>query len=108
LRLVARHADACNLVGDPATVAHKLSVLREHCGFEGRDPATIEVTHFAPARVVDAGGTRSSAETGTAEEHIGRYRELAEAGVQTAIVALGDLQDDASVKRFAEVIAAFR
>jgi F420-dependent oxidoreductase-like protein len=108
LRLVARHADACNLVGDPATVAHKLTVLRRHCSTEGRDPASIEVTHFAPARVVDARGERSSADAGTVEEHIGRYRELAEAGVQTAIVGLGDPQDGASVKRFAEVIAAFR
>jgi hypothetical protein len=42
------------------------------------------------------------------EEHIGRYRELAEAGVQTAIVGLGDLEGGASVSGFAEVIAAFR
>jgi alkanesulfonate monooxygenase SsuD/methylene tetrahydromethanopterin reductase-like flavin-dependent oxidoreductase (luciferase family) len=31
LRLVARHADACNLQGDIATVRHKLAVLREWC-----------------------------------------------------------------------------
>ena len=29
LRLVAEHADACNLFGDPATVRHKVEVLRD-------------------------------------------------------------------------------
>jgi F420-dependent oxidoreductase-like protein len=44
LRLVATYADACNLFGDAATVAHKLDVLRRHCDDVGRDPAQIEVT----------------------------------------------------------------
>ena len=43
----------------------------------------------------------------TVEEHVGRYRELAEAGVQTAIVGLGDADGAESVRRFADVIAAF-
>ena len=38
LRLVATYADACNLFGDAATVAHKLDVLRRHCDDVGRDP----------------------------------------------------------------------
>jgi F420-dependent oxidoreductase-like protein len=108
LRLVARHADACNLFGDPAAVRHKLAVLREHCAAEGRDPATIEVTHFAPARVVPSEAERLGQGAGTAQEHIGRCRELAEAGVQTEIVGLSDAEGPASVERFADVIAAFR
>ena len=40
LRLVAAYADACNLFANPrdgaAAVAHKLSVLREHCATVGR------------------------------------------------------------------------
>jgi F420-dependent oxidoreductase-like protein len=45
LRLVARHADACNLFAtNPAEVAHKLEVLARHCDSEGRDPATVERT----------------------------------------------------------------
>jgi F420-dependent oxidoreductase-like protein len=110
LRLVARRADACNLFGDANTVRRKLAVLREHCEAEGRDPATIEVTHFAPARVVGSEAERSRAEDGTVEEHIGRYRELAEAGVQTAIVGLADVGGGgaAEVERFADVTAAFR
>jgi hypothetical protein len=38
---------------------------------------------------------------------VGRYRELAEAGVQTAIVGLGDAAGAASVRRLGEVVAAF-
>ena len=108
LRLVARHADACNLFGDPETVRHKLAVLREHCAAEGRDPAAITVTHLAAARVVAEGEPRDGPGAASAAEHVGRYRELAEAGVQTAIVGLGDADGPESVGRFAEVIAAFR
>jgi F420-dependent oxidoreductase-like protein len=109
LRLVARHADACNLVGDVERVRHKLQVLRKHCATEGRDPATIEVTHLAQARVVAAGETREGEGAATVEEHVGRYRELAEAGVETAIVGLADAENaPESVERFGEVVAAFR
>jgi F420-dependent oxidoreductase-like protein len=108
LRLVARHADACNLFGDPDTVRHKLAVLRDHCAAEQRDPATIAVTHFAPARVIGPAEAREGDGAGTVEEHVGRYRELAEAGVQTAIVGLADAAGPESVRRFADVIEAFR
>jgi F420-dependent oxidoreductase-like protein len=108
LRLVARHADACNLVGDVDRVRHKLAVLREHCAAEGRDPAGIEVTHLASARVVASADAREGQGAATVEEHVGRYRELGEAGVDTAIVGLSDAEGAESVKRFSEVIAAFR
>jgi F420-dependent oxidoreductase-like protein len=108
LKLVARYADACNLVGDVENVRRKLAVLHEHCAAEGRDPETIEVTHLAPARVVGSGEAREGPGAASAEEHIGRYRELAEAGVETAIVGLSDAEGAGSARRFAEVIAAFR
>ncbi len=44
LRMVAQYADACNLMGSPAEVAHKLDVLRDHCTRVDRDPNEIEVT----------------------------------------------------------------
>jgi hypothetical protein len=89
-------------------VRHKLAVLREHCEAEERDPAEIEVTHLAPARVVTAAEAREGQGAATAEEHLGRYRELAEAGVQTALVGLSDAEGAESVRWFGEVIAAFR
>jgi F420-dependent oxidoreductase-like protein len=94
LRLVARYADACNLFGDPASVVHKLDVLRRHCAEVSRDPASIEVTHL------------SSALDCPVEDHVGRYRALAEAGVQTAIVRFTTL-DEQAIERFAPVVAAF-
>jgi F420-dependent oxidoreductase-like protein len=43
LRLVALHADACNIFLGPEA-AHKLDVLRGHCEREGRDYDAIEKT----------------------------------------------------------------
>ena len=46
LRLVAQYADMCNVSGGPATVAHKLDVLRAHCKEVGRDPSEITTTRL--------------------------------------------------------------
>ncbi len=125
LRLVARYADACNLFGDAATVGRKLEVLAAHCLTFDRDPAEIEVTHLGTALVassptelaaeIDRLRPRSSSaeayaarvNAGTAADQVGRYRELAEAGVQTAIVNFPDLTTTRPIEHFAEVIAAF-
>jgi len=96
LHLVARYADACNLFGEPDTVRHKIDVLRRHCVDVDRDPSEITITQL------------SSVDYGSTDELIGRYRELADSGVQNAIVSLSDLGDTGPVERFAEVIAAFR
>ena len=56
LRLVAQYADACNLFGGPEA-AHKLEVLRGHCGAVGRDYDEIEKTAMIR---VDPGSTASS------------------------------------------------
>jgi alkanesulfonate monooxygenase SsuD/methylene tetrahydromethanopterin reductase-like flavin-dependent oxidoreductase (luciferase family) len=36
----------CNVSGGPATVAHKLEVLRAHCDDVGRDPTEIVTTRL--------------------------------------------------------------
>ena len=46
LRLVAQYGDMCNVSGGPATVAHKLDVLRAHCDDVGRDPSEIATTRL--------------------------------------------------------------
>jgi F420-dependent oxidoreductase-like protein len=110
LRLVARHADACNLFGDPATVARKVAVLREHCAAEARDPATVRVTNLSDAAVLGGSATateRYSPAVATVEEHIGRYRAWAEAGVDEAIVAVHLDGTPDQLDAFAPVIAAF-
>jgi F420-dependent oxidoreductase-like protein len=41
LTLVAQYGDACNVMGDVDTVAHKLDVLKGHCDTVGRDSADL-------------------------------------------------------------------
>lgn len=125
LRLVARYADACNLFGESDVVRRKVEVLHGHCAEVDRDPAAIEVTQLStvlvgrddaevaaaldrlrPARM---GTERFAARVGagTVTDHVGRFRALADAGVQTAVVSLADVGDTAPLERFAPVIAAF-
>jgi hypothetical protein len=86
----------CNLFGDADTVRHKLEVLHDHCAAEGRDPADITVTHLG------------TADAPSVEDHIGRYRRLAEVGVQAAIVSFPEPATPDAVSAFVDVIAAFR
>jgi F420-dependent oxidoreductase-like protein len=126
LGLVARYADACNLFGEAPTVRHKVAVLQRHCQEVDRDPATVEVTQLSTvlvgadrahveATVERLRPKRMSAErfaqrvnAGTVEQHVGRFRQLAEAGVQTAVVSLPDVDDSDALAQFERVIAAFR
>jgi alkanesulfonate monooxygenase SsuD/methylene tetrahydromethanopterin reductase-like flavin-dependent oxidoreductase (luciferase family) len=125
LRLVAQYADACNLFGDPPTVRAKVAVLVGHCATLGRPVTDIRVTHLSTvlvaadqsslAAAVERRRPRSaSPETwlarlnaATVEDHIGRFRQLAEAGVQTAIVSLPDVVEPGALERFGQVVAAF-
>jgi alkanesulfonate monooxygenase SsuD/methylene tetrahydromethanopterin reductase-like flavin-dependent oxidoreductase (luciferase family) len=126
LRLAARYADAANVFGDAETVRHKASVLRAHCASVGRDPAEVALTHLSTALVGaddahvaalverlrprrwDPARYAASVHAGTVDDHVGRFRELAEAGVREVMVRLPDLSDPAPVERMAKVIAAFR
>ena len=110
LRLVARHADACNVFGEPEVVARKVQVLHEHCAAEGRDPGEIMVTHLSTAGVLGPGVERDPEwdDVGTVEEQVGRYRALADAGVQRAFVGVVDDGSLSGYDRFAAVIDAFR
>jgi F420-dependent oxidoreductase-like protein len=92
LKLVAQYADACNLFGDVATVRHKVEVLHKHCASFDRDPSSVTITQLSVPGAVPI------------DEQVGRYRELAEAGVQMAIVGLTRVED---IERFAPVITAF-
>jgi F420-dependent oxidoreductase-like protein len=126
LRLAAQYADAANVFGDAAAVRHKTAVLHKHCQEVGRDPADVVMTHLSTTLVgaddahiaafVEArrprrhSGARfaASVNAGTVDDHVGRFRELAEAGAAEVIVRLPDLDDPTSLERFARVISAFR
>jgi alkanesulfonate monooxygenase SsuD/methylene tetrahydromethanopterin reductase-like flavin-dependent oxidoreductase (luciferase family) len=130
LRLAAQYADACNVIGEAEVVRRKVAVLHAHCDDFGRDHAAVEVTQLSTtltgrdaeevATLVDGLRPRrrsaeryaTSVNAGTVTDQVGRFRELADAGVQTAIVSLPDLPQSPAghpdpVIRFAPVIAAF-
>jgi F420-dependent oxidoreductase-like protein len=126
LRLAARYADAANVFGDVDTVRHKASVLREHCVAAGRDPKDVALTHLSTALVgtddqqvsalidrlrpqrQDPAKYAAEVNAGTVDDHIGRFREFAEAGVSEVMVRLPDLTDSEPLSTMAKVIAAFR
>jgi alkanesulfonate monooxygenase SsuD/methylene tetrahydromethanopterin reductase-like flavin-dependent oxidoreductase (luciferase family) len=107
----------------PGTLVTPLT-FREHWVAAGRDPAQAEVTvlgipivgrdreHAASIAEKLRGRTAAAVfarrhHAGTAEEHIGRYRLLADRGVQTVFVGLPDLTGPEDVLRLAPVAGAF-
>jgi alkanesulfonate monooxygenase SsuD/methylene tetrahydromethanopterin reductase-like flavin-dependent oxidoreductase (luciferase family)/predicted kinase len=124
LRIAARLADGCNLPADLAVLDRKLGVLRSYCEQAGRDPAEILLTvldvpvlgdnrEHAADLVEQYRGRLSAAvyarqrHAGTASDHIGRYRLLAQRGVRIVFVSLPNLKGPDDVLRLAPVAAAF-
>jgi alkanesulfonate monooxygenase SsuD/methylene tetrahydromethanopterin reductase-like flavin-dependent oxidoreductase (luciferase family) len=123
LRLAARYADVANVFGDAATVARKAALLSRCAAEAGR---TVELSHLSTVLVgaddeqvrglverlrprrQDPARFAAAVNAGTTADHVGRCRELAEAGVSEIVVRLADLTDPAPVERMAEVISAFR
>ena len=101
LRLVARHADACNLFtyGGTELIRHKLDVLRRHCEEAGRPYEEIERTslgtvHLAPGEM-------------SVDNVIGTCRDLAGAGIQHAIFNMPNVHEIEPIDTFGrEVIPA--
>jgi alkanesulfonate monooxygenase SsuD/methylene tetrahydromethanopterin reductase-like flavin-dependent oxidoreductase (luciferase family)/predicted kinase len=124
LAIAARLGDGCNLPSDLSTLDRKLTVLRQHCLQAGRDPAQVEVTVLDipvigrdredAASIVEKlrGRTTAAAfaqrhHAGPADEHIGRYRLLADHGVKTVFVSLPHLADPEDVLCLTPIAAAF-
>jgi alkanesulfonate monooxygenase SsuD/methylene tetrahydromethanopterin reductase-like flavin-dependent oxidoreductase (luciferase family) len=124
LAIAARLGDGCNLPSDIGTLDRKLAIFRRHCLQAGRDPMQAEVTVLdVPvigrdredvASIVEKlrGKTTAAAfarghHAGTADDHIGRYRLLADRGVKTVFVSLPDLSGPEDVLRLTPVAAAF-
>src|SRR5690606_64682 len=63
LRLVAQHADACNLFAEtPDRLRHLLDVLRRHCDDVGRDVSEIRVTMLHRGAPIGPGDTAAFVE----------------------------------------------
>ncbi len=124
LAIAARLGDGCNLPSDLDTLDRKLAIFRQHCVAAGRDPAQPEVTVLDvpvigrdredAASIVEKlrGRTTAAAfarshHAGTADDHLGRYRLLADRGVRTVFVSLPDLTRPEDVLRLAPLAAAF-
>ncbi|WP_329081699.1 MULTISPECIES: LLM class F420-dependent oxidoreductase [unclassified Streptosporangium] len=93
LRLVAEHADACNLLYG-ADVRHKLGVLRAHCERLGRPYEEIEKTLHM--RIPDGQDV---------EESVRRCGELAALGIDHVIVAVPDAAADSWLAHLAALAA---
>ncbi len=124
LEIVARLADGCNLSSSLPVLDRKLEVLRAHLARAGRSLDDLRVTVLdlpivgtdpdQVSRLVEAHRGRTSAKAyaaahhaGTVDQHVGRYRLLADRGVQTVFVSLPDLTGPAEVERFAPIVQAF-
>ncbi len=125
LRLAARYADAANVLGDLDTVRHKAEVLRRHCREAGRDPDHVELTHLSTVvvgtddahvaelverlrpRHQDPARYAAATSAGTVDDHVGRFRELADAGVAEVMLRLPALRDARDLEPVARLIAAF-
>ena len=104
LRLVAEHADMCNVLGTPEIVRHLMSVLDRHCEDVGRDPSSICRTVLCTVVVRD---TEAEAEAalppvyrdspsplrpvaGTPAQVVERLGALLDAGADGLIISLRD------------------
>jgi F420-dependent oxidoreductase-like protein len=118
LRLVARYADMSNIFGDPATVAHKVEVLRGHCQAVGRDPSEVTVSRLSTLMLTQSdeetaatkdflrqvtGEEPSGSDVGTADDLLARVEALAGAGVEYFIFNLPTGSPE-SVRRVGELL----
>jgi F420-dependent oxidoreductase-like protein len=98
LRLVARHGDMCNLFDLPGTgfaddLKHKLAVLRSHCEDAGRDYSAIEKT---VSTFVDPDEDQARV--------LAHLAELADLGIDHAIVSPRRPWDEATVHQLAAIV----
>ncbi len=124
LRLAARYADAANVFGDAAKVRDYADHLTTHTPPDREPP---RLTHLSTTligkdhhhvdelvaqlrpRNQNPAKYAATVNAGTITDHIGRLRELSEAGTTEAILTLPNLNDDLTpLETAAEVIAAFR
>jgi alkanesulfonate monooxygenase SsuD/methylene tetrahydromethanopterin reductase-like flavin-dependent oxidoreductase (luciferase family) len=123
LRLAARYADVANVFGDPATVAARAAALREHAAAAGREVAVshlstvlvgaddnqvAELVERLRPRRQDPARYAAAVHAGTVSDHIGRCRQLVEAGVSGIVIRPADLTGAAPMEQLAKVISAFR
>lgn len=101
LGLVARYADAWNVIASPAEGPRFLAALRERCAAIGRDPGEIETTVLDPEdwrREEDPNYTWSE------EWELARLRQWRSIGFDHVIINLQDAHDPDKLRRYGGVI----
>jgi alkanesulfonate monooxygenase SsuD/methylene tetrahydromethanopterin reductase-like flavin-dependent oxidoreductase (luciferase family) len=104
LRLVAEHADMCNVLGNPQMVRRLMNVLDHHCEDVGRDPSSVCRTVLSMVIVRDTPDEAEAAipaiyqgnpsplrpVAGTREEVVRLMRDLLEAGADGLILSCAE------------------
>ena len=119
LKLVAQYGDACNILGDLATIQHKLAVLKQHCERLGRDFATIHNTTGMICSIADTdeealalvpaanrGQISDISLVGSPQTIRQRIATLEEAGIQELIIDFLHATDLTTLHRFAREFIA--
>ena len=97
LRLVARYADACNLIPDSVeTLRHKLDVLRDHCEREGTSYDAIAKTVAWTGPALDSEEERA--------RFLDRMAEYAAEGVSTVTITPYSDDPAAEVRGWAPLV----
>jgi F420-dependent oxidoreductase-like protein len=121
LKIVAKFADACNLIGSLETINRKLTVLREHCETVGRDYDSILKTKLCTVIIDDDSNAakkrvqeilngmpeeqiREFAIYGTHEEVCRQIELFERAGIEYIIVNLEPSNEVDSLERFAKMV----
>jgi F420-dependent oxidoreductase-like protein len=121
LKIVAKYADASNLIGSLETINRKLTVLREHCETVGRDYDSILKTKLCAVIINDDANAakkrvqeilngmpeeqiREFAIYGTHEEVCRQIELFERAGIEYIIVNLDPSNEVDSLERFAKEI----
>jgi len=113
LRLVASHADFCNVSGDPGEVERLFGVLEGHCRAVGR--AFEQITRCNHVSILIAGDKAELAAkaarhprfggiAGTPEEVVARLRDYASAGSQYVTFTLADPADIEAIRLIGKAV----
>jgi F420-dependent oxidoreductase-like protein len=118
LKLVAQYGDACHVFGDPATIAHKFAVLKQHCDVIGRDYESIRRATIAFCLIADT-DEQAEAQLPEAVRAFGsgglvgssatirkRIAALEKAGVQELMLRFVNALDLDGIRRFAQEFIA--
>jgi alkanesulfonate monooxygenase SsuD/methylene tetrahydromethanopterin reductase-like flavin-dependent oxidoreductase (luciferase family) len=114
LRIVARHADMCNLSmpsGDTLEmVRHKLDVLQGHCSAVERDYTTITKTYKAVLSMSGPGDAdfKQGLFTGDAEQVRAGAQAFVDAGIDEVIVQIKNVHDLTAIGQAGQALAGLR